>query len=91
MPYIWKTSQKHRRNMYGLRPEQIYKFVLVWGLTRFVRGFNKLKTGFSDETINTVEHLAIKRLENVYYKINLNGMNMNDLNIISPKEINSLM
>lgn len=49
------------------------------------------KQDFQMKAINTFEHLAIKRLKNVYYKINLNGMNMNNLNIIPPKEINSLM
>ncbi len=60
-------------------------------ITRYVGGYNTIKTGFKDGRLNDIEHLAIKKLENVYYKINLNGMNMNNLNIIPSEKINSII
>ncbi|WP_370901578.1 hypothetical protein [Chryseobacterium gossypii] len=52
---------------------------------------NRIGSGLQDERLNTVEHLAIKKLENVYYNINLNGMNMKFLNVIPLNEVNSII
>jgi len=61
-------------------------------LTRFIPfSSNKIKTGLSDGRLDTIEHIAIKKLENAYYNINLNGINTKGLNIIPTSNLNNLL
>lgn len=58
-------------------------------LTRWIPGSgNRIKSGLKDGRLDTVEHLAIKKLENVYYDINLYGIDMKGLNIVPLDKIN---
>ncbi len=61
-------------------------------LTRFIPGSgNRISSGLKENRLDTVEHLAIKKLENTYYNLNLRGINMKNLNIIPLKEIDKVI
>lgn len=58
-------------------------------LTRFIFfSGNRKRSELEDIRLDTAEHLAIKKLENTYYQINLNGVDQKGLNIIPLDSIN---
>lgn len=64
----------------------------VYKLTRAIPfSGNRMESNLADGRLDTVEHLAIKKLENIYYKINLNGVDMKSLNIVPLNKINSII
>lgn len=61
-------------------------------LTRFIpTSSNGIKSKLSEGRLDTIEHIAIKKLENTYYNINFRGMNMNNLNIIPESTIDGFI
>jgi len=61
-------------------------------ITRLIPGSgNRIGSGLKEGRLDTVEHIAIKKLENTYYNLNLPGMDMGKLNIIPLKEIDKVI
>lgn len=61
-------------------------------LTRIIPGSgNRIESGLKEGRLDTVEHIAIKKLENTYYNINLNGIDMKGLNIIPLDKVNKII